>query len=121
MSYQDFQTFLAPRIDDRNQALDKAPWLNSLKCDHILNEDAIEYFDGVFVAYCVICNDRVEFARIPGNSLPARAKALLRIVQSGKAESIHEMEFCVLKSFLKGDIQAVRETAAILEEIEEAL
>jgi hypothetical protein len=114
MSYQDFQALLSDRTTYSRP---------SLRCDThtILKEDVIEYFGGVFVAQCAICEERIELDRIPGGPLVSRAKSLLKIVRAGNAESIHRMELSVLKSFLKSDIQAVRETANILEQIEEEL
>lgn len=114
MSYQDFQTFLSDRTTYGRP---------SFRCNPhtILDEDVIEYFGGVFIAHCAGCGERIELDRIPGGPLVSRAKSLLKIVEAGNAESIHRMELSVLKSFVKNDIKAVKETAELLEKIEEEL
>lgn len=91
-------------------------------CDHVIvAEDAIEYVDGVFVAYCDKCRDRISMDRVPGGSLTPRVAALKRVVDSGSVLQVHEMEFKVLKVFLRKELDHVRAAAKILAEIEEAL
>lgn len=90
--------------------------------EHFIDDDGvIEYFDGVFVASCRECGDVIRLNRIPGGSLLSRAKALLDIVDTSRTDSVHKMEFLILKAFLKEDIAAIRDTANVLARIEEQL
>ncbi len=89
---------------------------------HQTNPDNIEYMDGKVVSYCVLCDARIEVARVPGGVNLVHAKELAQRLIVLSAEGDLSGDELLELSNLRHDVNVEQETldeiAALLRTVE---
>lgn len=90
------------------------------KCNHATDESMIEYQDGVVVAYCQLCSERIIIQRVPGGVNKLKVTNILAVIRENPDIDPSILEAVIDEQIaIEQEIDELRHTLLLLKSAKE--